>query len=479
MRSALLRATAALAVATAAILTAAPLGAQQPVAADRFAGTWQGTLNTGVSTLRLGLAITRTPAGAVTGELTSIDQGNGKIPAVVSTSGDTLVFDVAQLQVHYVGVLAGDSLRGTFRQGPGTLPLAFGRVAALAAGKAPARPQNPKPPFPYRTENVTVQSVPGVTLAGTLTLPAGAGPFPAAVFVTGSGPQDRDEMLLGHRPFLVIADYLARHGIASLRYDDRGTAMSTGNFRQGTTADFADDAQAALHFLGARPEIAKKQVGIIGHSEGGLIAPMVAARDRDVAFIVMLAGPGLPGDSILVLQQRAIMMANGMPASQAAQAAASNGLLFAAIRGAKDSADADARARAAFRRLTDSLPADQRAAAQKAFDVGVPQLLSPWMRSFLEYDPRPTLRRVTVPVLALNGALDMQVPATADLAEIDAALKAAGNRDYRVMALPGLNHLFQTATTGSPGEYEKIEETIAPSVLELITTWITQHTTSR
>lgn len=465
-------------VAALVALATSPLGAQPRSGAERFAGTWQGTLNTGMATLRLGLTVVRDTGGAISGVLTSIDQGNTRIPAVLSITGDTLVCDVAALQIHYTAAIttAGDSLRGSFRQGPGTLPLDMVRVAEITAGTAPVRPQLPKPPFPYRTENIAFESVPGVRLAGTLVIPAGTGPFPAVVFVSGSGPQDRDETLLDHRPFLVIADHLARHGIASLRYDDRGTARSTGNFSTGTSVDFALDAEAAVGALRARAEIAGQHVGIIGHSEGGLIAPMVAARNRDVAFIVMLAGPGVRGDSILVLQQRAIALAGGVPSDQAERMAANNALLFAAIRGARDSSEAEARARQAMLRAVDTIPPERKAVLVKQFDAALPQLLSPWMRAFLEYDPRPALERVTVPVLALNGSLDVQVPPKQNLPAIDAALKTAGNRDYRVVEMPGLNHLFQTATTGSPAEYAKIEETIAPAVLELITTWIAQHT---
>jgi fermentation-respiration switch protein FrsA (DUF1100 family) len=461
-----------------------PLGlaAQQPAAsAARFVGTWQGGLQTPVSILRLGLTVTQNADGTLHGVLTSVDQGNARIPTVLSLAGDSLVMNVAVASIHYAAVVtpAGDSLRGTFTQGALVTPLAMARVGALSVATPPARPQNPVPPFPYRTEDVRVASVPGVILAGTLAIPPGAGPFPAVVFVTGSGPQDRDETLLGHRPFLVIADYLARHGIASLRYDDRGTARSTGSFARGTSADFADDAQAAVGYLRGRPEIAHDHIGILGHSEGGLIAPMVAARDHDVAFIVMLAGPGLPGDSILVLQQEAIAIANGAPPALAALSAANNGRIFAAMRGATDSADAERRARAVLAQRLVGVPDAEAASVRHNFEMGLPQLLTPWMRMFLSYDPRPTLRRVTVPVLALNGTLDLQVPARDNIPEIEAALEAGGNRDYRVVAMPGLNHLFQTATTGSPNEYERITETVSPSVLELVTRWILEHSVAR
>src|SRR5512146_2301621 len=288
------------------------LSAQLPsVGADRFVGNWMGTLVTPGARLRLALTISRDSAGTLGGVLTSLDQGNAKIPGTLTIHGDTLVASMTSAQATYTAALdaKGDSLRGEFFQG-GALPLAMGRAAALPT---PVRPQEPKPPFPYASEDVSFESVPGVRLSGTVLTPPGAGPFPAVVMVTGSGPQNRNEELLGHKPFLVIADYLARHGIASLRYDDRGFGKSTGSFAASTSADFANDAQAAVGFMRTQTGVARDHVGILGHSEGGLIAPIVAARSKDVAFVVLLAGPGLPGDSILLMQQELIAKAQGAP----------------------------------------------------------------------------------------------------------------------------------------------------------------------
>jgi hypothetical protein len=459
-----------------AALVAAPAArAQAPD--DRFVGSWRGTLQTasGVS-LRIGFDVQREPDGALGGSMVSIDQGGIRLPVRLALRGDTLVAAVPDAQATFTAVAARDSLVGRWAQGAGSLPLALGRVAASGTAVATLRrPQEPKPPFPYRTEEVAVASVAGVRLAGTLTLPEGRGPFPAVVLVSGSGPQDRDETLLGHRPFAVLADHLARRGIATLRYDDRGTARSTGDFAAATSADFADDAEAAVRWLRARPEVARDRVGIAGHSEGGLVAPLVAARTRDVAFIVLLAGPGLPGDSILLLQQGLIARAQGMPAPTVDQLVATNRRFFAAVRAGRDSADAARRVSALVDEVVGGLPEGQRDAQRTQLGGGARQLLAPWMRWFIAHDPRPALRRVQVPVLALNGALDLQVPPRENLEAIGAALREAGNRDVTLAELPQLNHLFQTARTGAPSEYATITETFAPAALERVSTWILER----
>ena len=445
----------------------------ESAARARAIGTWEGLLHAGVTSMRLELAV-RDSDGTLLGTMRSVDQGGAEAPASVAATGDSVTLSIPDWHVTYAGELiaSGDSLRGTFTQGGTSMPLVFARASQPLLS---SRPQDPKPPFPYHATDVTIASVPGVRLAGTIIIPEGRGPFPAVVFVTGSGPQDRDEALLGHRPFLVIADYLARHGIASLRYDDRGVAKSTGSFDNATSADFAMDAEAAVRYLTHVEGVAPNRVGVLGHSEGGMIGPMVAARSRDVAFLVLMAGPGIPGDSLILLQGKAIAIAGGTSPAAADSAAATNRLLIDAVAQSRDSLDAVARLAAAKQTVLAGVPSDRRAAAATKIDQAMPQLLSPWFRYFLHYDPRPALRRVHVPVLALGGSLDMQVPARENLAAIDTALRSGGNRDYRVLELPKLNHLFQTATTGSPAEYATIDETVAPAALDAITTWINTH----
>lgn len=389
------------------------------------------------------------------------------IPSV----GASWVLDVAE---------DGKTASGVLKQG-GDYPATMRRLAAdESVAKTLVRPQEPKPPFPYDVQEVQFENViAGAKLAGTLTIPRGNGSFPCVILVSGSGPQDRDETLLGHRPFLVIADHLTRNGIAVLRYDDRGVGKSTGTFATATSDEFAQDAQAAIAFVKHRKGIDGRRLGIVGHSEGGLIAPMCAARSKDVAFIVMLAGPGMRGAELLALQGKLIGIAAGMPEGAAELQAVESGELYALVAAGKSDEEVKAQLRVvALRQLkrhpeTASLSDDDL--ARKADEVVAKQggeLLSPWFRRFLAYDPRVDLEKVTCPVLALNGEKDLQVPPKENLSRIETALRVAGNADVTATELAGLNHLFQTSTTGSPSEYGQIEETFSPQALEIITKWI-------
>jgi uncharacterized protein len=457
-------------------LAAGALAAAHPAAAQEspVAGRWGGALEASGMRLRLTLSV-EAVGGALQARFVSVDQGSSAFAATVEVRGDSAVFTMPQIGGTYRAVLVGrDTLRGEWTQGPGTLPLTM--VRGADAAMTLARPQNPQPPLPYRSEEVTVESVPGVRLAGTLTLPQGAGPHPAVLLVTGSGPQDRDESLLGHKPFLVLSDHLTRAGIAVLRVDDRGTGRSTGSFAGAMSDDFARDAEAAVRWLRARPEVADGRVGIVGHSEGGMIAPLVASRSPDVAFVVLLAGPGIPAADLLVMQGERIAQAGGAPEGVVRRSAELQRLLFAAVAATADSAALDAQVREIATRWRASLtPEEQAQIPGQAVDVGLRQVMAPWFRWFLRYDPVPALRATRVPVLALNGALDLQVPADENLAGIEQALRAGGNRDVTVEKLPRLNHLFQTATTGSPSEYGEIEETMSPAVLQRVSAWILER----
>lgn len=456
-----------------------PLGAQVSPGPQAFQGVWSGTLDVGAAKLRLVFHVSAAAGGALSGTMDSPDQGAAGIPATsVSAQGSTLRFAVANIGMTYEGTLSADGtkLEGTFTQGAARVPLTLTRGDAPPP---PERPQNPKPPLPYRVEDVAVpNATAGVRLAGTLTLPEGPGPFPAVVLVSGSGPQDRDESLMGHKPFLVLADHLTRKGIAVLRYDDRGVGKSTGRFSAATSEDFTSDALAAVAFLKARADMGT--VGIAGHSEGGLIGPLAASRSPDVGFVVMLAGPGVPGDEILYAQGALITRAEGASEAQAAASRKIQEAMFAVIRAQPDSAAAVTELQHALQQAMAALPQDIRSGMESeltpaALDAQIRQVNSPWFRFFLTYDPRPTLEKVRVPVLALNGSLDLQVPAESNLHEVEAALKRGGNADVTARLLPGLNHLFQTAHTGSPSEYAQITETMSPVALEAVSSWILER----
>jgi pimeloyl-ACP methyl ester carboxylesterase len=458
------------------------LAGSQPAAAQEspLVGRWGGALEVQALRLRLTLAVADS-GGALTARFVSVDQGGSAFPATVSVRGDSSFFAIPVIGASYHAALVGrDTLRGEWRQGAGVLPLTM--VRGADAGMVLRRPQLPQPPFPYREEQVTVQSVPGVRLAGTLTLPQGDGPHPAVVLVSGSGPQDRDETLLGHKPFLVLADYLTRRGIAVLRLDDRGVGASTGAFGAATSDDFARDAEAAVRWLRARPDVADDRVGIVGHSEGGMIAPLVASRTPEVGFIVLLAGPGTNAAELLMAQGALISRAGGAGDHEVERTMALQRELFGAITAEADSVVLHERLREIARRYQASLTPEERArpdASDATMAAAVSQMISPWFRWFLRYDPVPALRATRVPVLALNGSLDLQVPADENLAGIRQALQAGGNRDVTTEKLPGLNHLFQTAHTGAPSEYSAIEETFSPAALQRIGDWIVQRTGPR
>ncbi len=428
-------------------------------------GRWEGSVRRNAAELHFVLRVSTGPGGTIA-SFDSPDQMVQGLPVTgLARDGDTVRFSVAAGNTTFTGTLAGDRLPGHWTDGGETV---FVRRAAGAEAAPVRRPQAPRPPFPYRAEEVSIANAraPGVTLAGTLTLPQGRGPFPAAILITGSGPQDRDEALFGHQPFAVLADYLSRHGIAVLRYDDRGIGHSTGRFPGSTSADFATDANAAFAFLAARPEIDRRAIGFIGHSEGGMVGPIAAMDNPAVAYLVLLAGPGVATRDLLEAQRRAIAESQGESAAQIERMAP---LQTELVRIAGSDAS-DSAARAAFAAtLTDAWLAEAGLPVA-ARDSMTTLMMDPWFRWFLRYDPAPALRHFQGPLLALNGSLDRQVLATQNLPGIRAA--TSGHRDVTITLLPGLNHLFQTARTGGVGEYATIEETMAPVVLSTVADWI-------
>jgi uncharacterized protein len=439
----------------------------KPAAPSDIDGAWLGTIDAAAVRLRVVFRITNMQDG-LTATLDSPDQGMKGLPGTaVMRDGSSLKIETNQIDGTFVGKIAADlaSIDGTWTQRGRDYPLVLKRVHNEAELEL-KRPQNPVRPYPYRDEDVFYDNkVQSVTLAATLTIPPGKGPFPGVVLITGSGPQDRDETLLGHKPFLVLSDYLTRHGIAVLRADDRGTGKSTGVFAKGTTADFATDAEAGVAYLKTRAEIDPHKIGLIGHSEGGVIAPMVAARNKDVAFIVMMAGTGVPGDQILPAQGEAIEVASGKTPEEAAKNAAKEKEMLALVETEKDDSILQKELKG---KMAGVVPEAQ-------IGLQISQLTSPWFRYFLTYDPATALRKVTCPVLAINGSLDKQVLPDQNLPAIRKALEEAGNKHVEIDELPGLNHLFQTAKTGAPAEYAQIEETMSPVALDKMATWVAKQ----
>jgi pimeloyl-ACP methyl ester carboxylesterase len=444
-------------------------------------GVWVGSIELNGAKLRQVLAVRTVPQGTFA-LYSSPDQLVNGIPVTdLKHDGSTVTLATIGGVVKFAGTLSpdGTSLTGTWtapNQPDATMTFTKATEEQIAARRNPARPQTPKPPFPYKAEEVAFDNpaFPDVHLAGTLTLPEGRGPFPAAIMITGSGAQDRDETLLDHKPFAVIADYLTRHGIAVLRFDDRGVGKSTGNYEAATSADLATDANAAFAYLLTRPEVRKKAIGFIGHSEGGMIGPIAMASNDKVAYFISLAGPGTELIQLMLSQRRLVATQMGLSEAQVDGQEPVMRAVFQAIAKAdtpKAGYDAAMAVMTPEAKAKMSMPADMDGA------LLVRQVSGPWFQYFLKYDPKPFWARIKVPVLALNGSLDRQVPPKENLAAIREALK--GNPDVTAVELPGLNHLFQPATTGAVGEYRDIETTIDPVVLETMGDWLTKRFVKR
>ncbi len=453
---------------------------QQDTSEISIEGIWEGKLKVPGVELRIVCKISKNPDGSLTATLDSPDQGvTGIAVEKVMVKDNTLYLEINSVGGIFEGKISSDflTIEGHWKQSGQTLPLTVKRVDKAVEM---LRPQEPKKPYPYIEEEVVYENKEAeITLTGTLTLPSEQDSFPAVLLITGSGPQDRNEAIAGHRPFLVLADYLTRQGIAVLRVDDRGVGESTGDFSQATSGDFASDVLAGIEYLKARKEINPKKIGLIGHSEGGIIAPMVAAKSSDVAFIVLMAGTGLTGEEILYLQGALISRAMGVSEEDIIKNRQFNEKIFSLIKEGKDEKTIEEKLRQMFmedwEKMSDEKK-EQIGDPEVFLKVQLQSLLSPWLKFFLTYDPKPTLSKVKCPVLAINGEKDLQVPPKENLSAIKDALVAGGNKNFTIKELPGLNHLFQTAQIGVPAEYAKIEETISPIALKIIGDWILEQT---
>ena len=442
-------------------------------------GQWNGALKVQGTQLRLVFNVTKTD-NVLSSTMDSPDQGAKGIPTTrTSFENSILKITIENAKIEYEGTLGKDNIIiGTFKQGGQSFPMNLSKE--IIEKEKLVRPQEPTKPYPYYSEDITFENkIAGISLAGTLTLPKKDGVFPVVILVSGSGPQNRDEELLGHKPFLILSDYLTKNGIAVLRYDDRGVGQSKGDFKTTTSADFATDVESAISYLKTRKEINKKKIGLIGHSEGGLIAPMVASKSKDVTLIVLMAGTGIQGDQILLLQQKLIGKASGISDEDLQKNEIENRKVFDIVNKSNNLEQLNNDLTTYIKQSLKDNPTEEKPAGMSDDDfvkLQVKQIANPWMQYFIKYNPAPALEKVKCPVLAINGEKDLQVPPKENLEAIKKALTKGGNKKVTTKEFPNLNHLFQECKTGSPDEYATIEQTISPNVLDEITKWIKQQT---
>lgn len=463
------------------LLSALPLPAQVTYDKNVLPGSWLGKLDIGIQQLRIVFNLKINDKDSLSATLDSPDQGAKGIPlGRVILNGDKLTIQAPMIMGEYLGTIKNDStIDGTWTQGGKSLPLIINKLKVAFSVN---RPQEPRPPFPYISEDVTFQNKKfNISLAGTLTIPKGEGPFPAAIMITGSGPENRDEEIFGHKPFLVISDWLTRNGIAVLRYDDRGVGKSTGTYAGATSADLATDVDAAFDFLKNNKKINPKAIGLMGHSEGGLIAPIVASTNRDIAFIVSLAGPGVTGEQILCRQTEDIYKLSGVSENNIKESIATNKRLYSVLKKENSDKKAEAKIMAITKEILEKKKLSKEETEQgiKQVKVTFEGLGYSWLRYFITTDAATFWKRVKCPVLALNGEKDLQVAADENLREIEKAVKSSGNKAVKAIRLSDLNHLFQHCTTGLPAEYARIEETFSPEALKIISDWISGLMVSR
>ena len=459
-------------LATLVVLRPVAAGAQPGVA-----GRWAGAIEVMGQKLQIAVSLAE-EGGSLEGTIDIPQQGAKGLPLINLRAGGGAVHFELQAGPGNVAVFdgrrTGDTIAGTFEQAgvKGTFSMTQGSEPRTQA----------QAPVPYRQEDVQVTSGP-IRLAGTLTLPPGTGPHPAVVLITGSGPQNRDEDVFGMPVFRLLADHLTRAGIAVLRSDDRGVGGSTGNVGQSTSADFADDALAQVRLLKGRHDIDPKRIGLLGHSEGGIVAPMAANRSTDVAFVVLLSGPGLTGEQIMLAQNELVGRASGVPEEQIRKNGALQRKMFAAVRSGEGLDAVTTEVRALTREALERLPEAQRkamgdldAAAARTAEQQMAGLKSTWFRYFLSYDPAPALEKLTCPVLAVFGERDTQVPAGPNREAMEAAFKRGGHRDHTIVVIPGANHLYQASVTGGPAEYATLKKEFVPGFAETIAKWIADRT---
>jgi len=442
--------------------------------AQDISGTWKGELSVQGMELPIVFNISQSDNGYTT-TLDSPKQGAYDMPTDQTTFEENkLTITYGQIGMEYTATFSNGAFKGTFSQAGQSFPLDLKKGKKEEKEVKKAKPQEPKKPYPYASEevNFTNKSADNIKFSGTLTLPTNVKNPPVVILITGSGPQNRDEELLGHKPFLVLADHLTRQGIAVLRYDDRGTAKSEGDFSSATSFDFASDVEAAMEYLQTRSDVVDiNKIGLVGHSEGGLIAPIVAARNNKVAFCVLLAGPGVDGKEVLLTQGKRAAELEGYPASDIAISQEVSAKVFdicANHNGEESNKQMKELMESLKTRMTS--PKAKEELTDVAINRQIKMFTSPWMQAFLGYDPQTSLKKVNCPVLAVNGEKDFQVLPKLNLDGIRKGLQH--NKDVTIKEFKDLNHLFQTSKTGALSEYSEIEETFAPVALNFVSEWI-------
>ena len=437
-------------------------------------GSWNGILKVQNIQLRIVFNIVKTDSSYMP-PMDSPDQGAKDIKVDFTLFENSILkLEIKDAKIKFNGELKDKIIVGKFNQGGQVFDLNLSKE--IIEKDKVSRPQEPLKPYPYKSEDVTFNNKKAnIKLAGTFTFPSFGEEFPVVVLISGSGPQNRDEELLSHKPFLVISDFLSRNGIAVLRYDDRGTYGSEGDFSKATSLDFASDVESAVEFLKTRKEVDIKKIGLIGHSEGGIIAPMVASKSKDIRFIILLSGTGVSGDKLLLTQQELISKASGVPESEIIKSNAINKIVFTMIVKSNNiiklKTDLNNYLINELKKLN-QIDSSNEATQKELIANQVKQITTPWMMFFLKYDPAKALEKTNCAVLALNGSNDLQVSPKQNLVAISNSLKKGGNNNFTIKELPKLNHLFQESKTGSPTEYSTIEQTFSPIALEEILSWI-------
>ena len=443
---------------------------QESTKKNLITGSWSGILDIGIAQMTIILHIEKKSNEILSGSFDYLQEKMYGLPIdTITFDGELLKFEIKSFSVKFEGTLTnmGSEVSGLWIQYGKLFPIIFKK--GIEAFQIPNRPQEPKTPYPYKEEFIFyVNPRANVNLAGTLTLPLSNGTFPVVILIPGAGQSDRDASMLGHKPFWVLADFLTRQGIVVLRFDKRGCGNSTGDFNAATTQDFADDVLAGVEYLKSRKDINLKQIGLIGHSEGGIIAPMVAGNSHDIAFIVLMAASGVTGEEIMYGWGAAIERANGSSQEVIDKDRQQKKERFLVL---KRESDFDKAAKELHEIIKIQKQGETNFGSE-AIDAEINYMNTRWFRYFLTCDPTIALKQIKIPVLALNGELDQQILSKENLPAISKALADGENKDYSIVELPKLNHLFQTCHDGSFGEYAKIEETISPAVLKLIGEWI-------